>query len=754
MAAPSEPQSTARRSLAGHPAPLSARLVVLAASGLLPLAIVVALALAYLSGERQLATQRSALALSRALATAVDAELRSTVAVLRALSQDEALQRGDLERFYRSSVRVAVQQGWRSVVLADDTGRAILRSRQPFGAADPRPVDPESMAQAVATQRPTVGRVVAGGTNPGLGFAVRLPVRTEDNRVYILSAVLGTEQILTVLRRQAIPTGWVVGVFDHHLQRVARSRDNASGQPSPSLRALLSQGKADGLGITRTLEGVASHTGYTRLAESGWVVAVGIPSSEASAATYGPSIAILLGLLGSLGLAAFLGWYFAGRVSQPIGVLKEAAAALGRGETVAPGPLAIEELDEVARALAQASQQREAFMRELTQAQLEREALLRQVTEALRAAEEAGRAKDQFLAVLGHELRNPLAPIAMALQLMAVKGEPATAAQRRVIERQVAHMTRLVDDLLDLSRITGKRLAMRLAPVRLAEVIEQAADAIRPLLEGRTLRVEIESPAAAAWVSGDEARLGQVFNNLLGNALKFTTVDGRIDVHAAVVAGAVEVEVRDDGLGMSPEVVQHAFEPFFQERQGGDRSRGGLGLGLTIVKSLVEMHGGSVAAASDGPGRGSRLLVRLPLAAAGDVTAPAVQQAAGGSGKVLVVDDNRDAADTTASLLELSGYQTRVAYDPAAALALLDDYVPGVAILDIGLPGMSGYELARRVRAHPNGAACLLIALTGYGQSDDVAQALRNGFAAHLAKPVPADVLLQRLGELMPANAD
>ena len=733
---------------------MSARLVVLAASGLLPLAIVVALALAYLSGERQQATQRSALALSRALATAVDAELRSTVAVLRALSQDEALQRGDLERFHRSSARVAVQQGWRSVVLADGTGRAVLRTRAPFGAADPRPVDPESMAQALATQRPTVGRVLAGGTNPGLGFAVRLPVRTETNQVHVLSAVLGTEQILTVLRRQAIPEGWIVGVFDHRQQRVARSRDNASAQPSPSLRALLSQGKAEGMGITRTLEGVASHTGYTRLAESGWVVAVAIPASEASAATYGPSVAILLGLLGSLGLAAYLGWFFAGRVSQPIGVLKEAAAALGRGEPVATGPLAIEELDEVARALAQASQQREAFMRELTQAQAEREVLLRQVTEALRSAEEAGRAKDQFLAVLGHELRNPLAPIAMALQLMAIRGEPDTAPQRRVIERQVAHMTRLVDDLLDLSRITGKRLAMRLAPVRLAEVIEQATDAIRPLLAGRRLQVDIEPPAAAAWVSGDEARLGQVFNNLLGNALKFTTADGRIEVRAAVVGDAVEVEVRDDGLGMSAEVVQHAFEPFFQERQGSDRSRGGLGLGLTIVKSLVEMHGGSVAAASEGPGRGSRLLVRLPLAsAAGDVAAGPVQQAAGGSGKVLVVDDNRDAADTTASLLELSGYETRVAYDPAAALALLDDYAPGVAILDIGLPGMSGYELARRLRTHPNGATCLLVALTGYGQSDDVAQAMRNGFAAHLAKPVPADVLLQRLGELMPANA-
>jgi len=460
------------------------------------------------------------------------------------------------------------------------------------------------------------------------------------------------------------------------------------------------------------------------------------------------------GLLASLALSAWLGRYFAGKVTQPIDSLKEAAAALGRGERVAHVPLAVAELDEVDAALAQASEQRERFMQELQAAQAEREALLQQVTDALQAAQEAGRVKDEFLAILGHELRNPLAPISMALQLMALKGDEATAPQRRIVERQLAHMTRLVDDLLDLSRITGKRLTMRMEPLRVANLVQQAAEAIQPVLGARTLHTQVDGELGEAWVSGDEARLAQVFGNLLGNAVKFTGEHGRITLEAHRAGEWVEVTVADDGAGMAPDELQRAFEPFFQARQAQDRSRGGLGLGLAIVKSLVEMHGGSVAAQSAGPGRGTTLRVRLPLAAS-----PALPQEPGpapatpGAGKVLVVDDNRDAADTTAALLEISGYEVHVAYEPDAALAILARHAPQVALLDIGLPGMSGYELARRMRANPKGARCRLIALTGYGQADDVLMARQSGFGMHLTKPAAADLLLERVAALMAGPA-
>ena len=727
------------------------RLFLLAASGLLPLAIMVALALAYLVHERQQATQRSAMALSRALATAVDAELHATIAVLRTVGQSDELRLGEFEAFYRTAARVARQEGWRALVLVDEQGRVLFRTTRPFGAPDAGPVEPESIAQALSLGRPIIG-VVSQGSRPGPAFAVRVPVQTRGT--YVLTAVLPTELVRNVLKRQSVPPTWVVSVFDQSGVRVARTRENANPRPSPSLQAMLARGEAEGMGMTATLEGDRSHTGYTRVPGSGWVVAVAIPATEAIATTFGPMLAVLAGLLASLALSAWLGRYFAGKITQPIDSLKQAAAALGRGERVDRVRLVVAELDEVGAALADASEQRERFMQQLRAGQAEREALLQQVTDALQAAQEAGRAKDEFLAILGHELRNPLAPISMALRLMALKGDEATAPERRIVERQLAHMTRLVDDLLDLSRITGKRLAMRMEPLRVADLVQQAAEAIRPVLGGRTLNMQVDGDAGGAWVCGDEARLAQVFGNLLGNAVKFTGERGRITLEAHRAGDWVEVTVADDGAGMAPEVLQRAFEPFFQARQAQDRSRGGLGLGLAIVKSLAEMHGGSVAAESAGPGRGTTLRVRLPLAASpAPREEPGPAPAAPGAGQVLVVDDNRDAADTTAALLEISGYEVHVAYGPDAALAILGRRAPQVALLDIGLPGMSGYELARRVRAHPNGARCRLIALTGYGQADDIVMARRSGFDTHLTKPVAADVVLECVAALMRGHA-
>ncbi|WP_168109181.1 ATP-binding protein [Ramlibacter lithotrophicus] len=723
------------------------RLFLLAASGLLPLAVMVALALAYLVDERQQATQRSAMALSRALASAVDADLNAAIAALRTLGQSDELRLAEFEAFYRMASRVARQEGWRAMVLMDRQGQVLFRTTRPFGAPDPGPVEPESVGQALALDRPVVG-VVTRGSQPGLAFAVRVPVQAGGT--YVLTAVLPTDRVLNVLKRQSVPATWVVAVFDQSGGRVARTRPSSSSRASPSLQAMLATGRPEGMGVTTTLEGDQSHTGYTRLAASGWAVAVAIPAAEAIATAVGPALAVLTGLLASLALSAWLGRYFAGNVTQPIDSLKQAAAALGRGERVEHSPLAVAELDEVGAALAAASEQRERFMRELQAGQAEREALLRQVTDALQAAQEAGRVKDEFLAILGHELRNPLAPISMALQLMALKGDEATAPQRRIVERQLAHMTRLVDDLLDLSRITGKRLAMRMEPLRVADLVQRAAEAIRPVLGARTLHTQVHGDVAEAWVSGDEARLAQVFGNLLGNAVKFTGEHGRIALESHRAGDSVEVTVADDGAGMAPEVLQRAFEPFFQARQAQDRSRGGLGLGLAIVRSLVEMHGGSVAAQSDGPECGATVRVRLPLASApAPREEPGPPPAAPGAGKVLVVDDNRDAADTTAALLAISGYEVHVAYEPDAALALVERHAPQVALLDIGLPGMSGYELARLVRAHPQGARCRLIALTGYGQADDVLMARRSGFDLHLTKPAGADVLLEGVSRLM-----
>lgn len=706
------------------------RLLLLAASGLLPLVMVLAWGINYLVQERRNEAERTVLDLSRALATAVDAELRSIVALLHNMGTSDELERADLRSFHMSAERTAEQLGWHHVVLTDAEGRALFRTHEPFGTSDPAAVEPESLARVTETQVPVVSRVVQVPRLASPVFTVRVPVMRGGKLVYVLSAYLPTDRVLAVLTRQEIPAGSLASVFDQANHRVARSRLVASPFPSPSLQALINSGEAQGVGITVTREGVESYTGYTRLAGRGWVVAVSNSVEEANRGLHALLRAVTLGLAASFGLAVMMAWAMSRRILGPIDALKDGAVALGRGEPVNLPPLNIAELDDVAAAL--------------TDAAADRDRAAAQIRNALRTAEDANRSKDQFLAVLGHELRNPLAPIATAVHLMALKGEDKTVQERQVIERQLGHVTRLVDDLLDVSRITSGRLELRREPVRIAQVLTQVVDAMHPLLHRRSLSLVLDPGMEQAWVSGDEVRLVQVFNNLLVNAIKFTSAGQSIQVKAAVAGSEVQVDVQDEGVGLSPEELERIFELFYQAPQSSDRARGGLGLGLPIVRSLLAMHGGTVHASSAGPGQGSCMTVRLPLC-----VPPATRQdvapssAAHGAGDVLVVDDNEDAADTCAALLELSGYTVQVAYSPEDALEVLRRFTPRVAILDIGLPGMSGYELARRMRAPPIGYRGRVVALTGYGQAADMTASREAGFDGHLTKPVGASELLE-----------
>ncbi|MEJ6023963.1 hybrid sensor histidine kinase/response regulator [Ramlibacter sp. PS4R-6] len=717
----------------GTTGPLRMRLLLLAASGLVPLVMVLAWGVSHLYDEQRNSAQRSALEISRALATAVEAEVRSITALLDQMSTSDELERADLRAFHLSTRRSAQQLGWRQVVLADAEGHLLFRSNQPFDRFDPQPVDPDSLNEVVRTKKPLVSRVVVSPSDKVETFVVRVPVVRGEHVVYILSAVLSTEVIHKVLARQNIPVGSVASVFDQTGRRMARSRPPVSAPPNPSLTRLLAGGATQGVGMTTTTEGEQVYTGFTRLHSFGWVVSVGTSVNEANRSFYALLGAIALGLGASLALALVLAWVLARRVSEPIERLKEAASALGRGAPVHVPTLEISELDDVAVALRTAA--------------MERDLATQERVEALRIAEDANRSKDQFLAMLGHELRNPLAPIANAVQLMALKGDEATAQERRIIERQLVHVTRLVDDLLDVSRITTGRLTLARRPVNVAHILEQVVDAIQPLLMKRTLLLELDPEVHGAWIEGDEVRLVQVFNNLLVNAVKFTPSGGEIHVRAHVAGEDVRVEVRDDGIGMASDELKRVFELFYQAPQNTDRSRGGLGLGLPIVRSLVQMHGGSVKATSEGPGRGACIEVTLPLASPPEQAAPSAPMALEkGSGRVMVVDDNEDAADTCATLLEMSGYAVKVAYTPDAALKLLEEWTPDVAILDIGLPGMSGYELAREFRQRNYGGR--LAALTGYGQAADMAASKVAGFDAHLTKPVSPQELLELVAKL------
>jgi len=362
---------------------------------------------------------------------------------------------------------------------------------------------------------------------------------------------------------------------------------------------------------------------------------------------------------------------------------------------------------------------------------------------------EADRRKDEFLAILAHELRNPLAPLRNALEAMRLKPHDREAASwaRALMERQVAQMVRLIDDLLDLSRVSRGRIELKHERAELATLVQGALDVCGPAVAQSRHRLAVELPQEPVTLTCDPTRLVQVICNLLSNAVKYTPPGGRIGIGARRVDGQVEISVRDSGLGIPPDMLSRVFEMFTQVPHSPERSQGGLGIGLTLVKRLVELHGGTVLARSDGPGKGSEFVVRLPQHAAEPAAAAAAAPAppAGGARhRILVADDNRDAADSLAVMLRIAGHEVRTAYDGQEALEIAEAFRPALALLDLGMPRLNGYEAARRLRASELGREMQLIALTGWGQPDDRSRSLAAGFDYHVVKPVDPS-LLERL---------
>jgi PAS domain S-box-containing protein len=371
---------------------------------------------------------------------------------------------------------------------------------------------------------------------------------------------------------------------------------------------------------------------------------------------------------------------------------------------------------------------------------------------------EADQRKDEFLALLSHELRNPLAPILTAAQIMQMRGDVATPREREVIIRQSEHLVRLVDDLLDVSRVARGKVALNKKPIELAVVVLKAVEATAPALEERRHQLHLSVPAYGLPVDADEVRLTQVVSNLLTNAARYTEPGGRVDVRASREGNQVVLTVRDNGTGIEPDLLPHIFSMFVQAPRGSDRLAGGLGLGLSLVRTLTALHGGTVQANSAGPGRGSEFTVRLPASTSPVETAPVTVQAGRRSvaalgRRVLVVDDNRDGAEMISMMLAEVGYEVQVAADASQALSLAHAFRPHLAILDIGLPVMDGYALGRELRARSGDDAPIMIALSGYGQERDQRRSREAGFTLHLVKPVDAERLAYLVDELIEGRA-
>jgi signal transduction histidine kinase/ActR/RegA family two-component response regulator len=372
---------------------------------------------------------------------------------------------------------------------------------------------------------------------------------------------------------------------------------------------------------------------------------------------------------------------------------------------------------------------------------LEREIVRsRQAEERL---QDANQRKDEFLAMLSHELRNPLAPIRNAVEVIRrlAPPDPKLTMARDVVDRQVSLLARLVEELLDVSRISQGKISLKKEPIELSRILSHSVETARPLIDARAQTLTVSAPLAPVWLSADFARLSQVVANLLNNAAKYTAEGGRIELIADAAQGEAKISVRDNGSGIEAALLPKVFDLFVQGDRSLDRGQGGLGIGLTLVKRLVELHQGTVGVASDGPGRGSTFTVTLPCISAVEPlhAAPSVIPLKSSSEvygrRVLVVDDNVDAAESTAAFLRLEGHEVKAVHDGLQALASLKVFDPHVVVLDIGLPGLDGYAVARQLRERGDTSHVLLIALTGYGQKEDRARAAAAGFDYHYVKP-------------------
>jgi len=721
-------------------------LVLMAAAIMVPVVVFSTIALQQLrDGERE-AALRGLQETARATVLTIDRELASSVSALELLARSPYLESGNLPAFYKQAVMLNKRPtSW--TVLLDKNAQQLVNTVRPFGEILSTPLNTGMVQEVMKMQKTMASDLVVEPVTQMPVAVVYVPVPAHDGNRYVLAQIFAVEFFDQTVIQPNTPSNWLVRIVGHDGRLIARNLNSQKLVGLPASNDLMTAAAQQREGLIRheTMDGVSSYDAFTHSEISGWTIAVAAPVQNIEA-TAGRAVAIAaLGLLMALSFAVMMAALLGQRLVQAIAAAADAAAALGRGATPKPARSTVLELDQLHTALVQASAILARSQTARNRVEGERERLLQSEYQARVRAEDESTAKDQFLAMLGHELRNPLAAIGGAIALSERHGHatPMAAEARAVIQRQSKHLSHLVDDLLDVSRMVGGKIVLKQQPIDLGAQTRSCLKSLRAT--GHTAGYQLKINTEPVWINGDPTRLEQTVNNLLGNAFKFTPPGGIVEVTVGSCAEDAVLTVKDSGVGISSELLPHIFEVFVQGAVSLDRAQGGLGIGLALVRQLVSLHGGTVSAQSTGPGQGSTFVVRLPrIAAPAALPAQAVpKNLPHPRWRILLIEDNDDARQMLSRLLAMEGHEIIEAATATLGLQLAGLYQPDLAIVDIGLPEMTGYEVAERLRGDAVTQTMGLIAMTGYGQKEDRENALAAGFDFHLVKSVEITHLLE-----------
>lgn len=718
-------------------ATLERRIFLVAAASLLPLALLSSATLFTAAKTQKERLLEANVQIAQALSAAVDSQLGNVVASLDALGSSPRLAQEDFAGLQQVSRELLERRPtWVNLVVSTTDARQVMNASLPLSEERPSWITPAYVTEAVRRRGPVISNLEWGEILQLHAFGVHVPVESDGEVRYVLTAVINPRFLADLAKVHPVPDGGVVTIVDRDHRVVTRSRDGdqwVGRSATGPLLARLQATEPTGWVPSSTLEGAPVYSVYHRSGFSGWSAIIGTPQQVLD----GPLRRSYFAFGASFLFSVILGLLAAGRVGhtivRPVRELESSAASVGRGEAPRVPPTRMPEIRRVGEALVSAHLQRERA--------LERE------RDARRVAEGASKAKDEFLAMLGHELRNPLAAISTAAQLLERdRGQlaPLQASAAAIVSRQVRHLARMTDDLLDAGRIVLGKIVLTRSRMDLAGGVQAALASMRN--SGLLDRHQVSIDASPAWIDGDPTRIEQIALNLLANAAKYTPEGGSIHIEVRREADEAVLRVRDSGIGLDDELLARAFDLFVQGERSIDRSQGGLGIGLTLVRRLAELHGGSVQAESAGHGRGAAFTVRLPAAG------PPEEAAAGSASplrrrplSIALIEDNEDVRTGLRMLLENEGHAIREAGDGGAGLELLrSDPAVDVALIDIGLPVMDGLQVARAVRAG-GGRRPVLIAMTGYGGEAERARGIESGFDAYLVKPVDPEVLMDLL---------